>query len=145
MILSGFRSKITRILVRQRYQWIPVRMRFCGSSDAPWSEWYDRGPGIGDPESWSGLITPWHQMQSIHPSKNTDTYLLVPVCKFHWQVTSALLLPFASSWWKLTQDATCVTRPLKLQRISPFGTGANAAPMYFLRFRREAAENWACR
>ena len=104
MIWSGFRSNITRILVRQRYQWIPVRMRFCGSSDAPWSEWYDRGPGIGDPESWSGLITPWHQMQSIHLSKNTDTYLLVPVCKFHWQVTSALLLAFASSWWKLTQD-----------------------------------------
>lgn len=64
-----------------------------------------RGSGIGDPESWSGLITPWHQMQSIHLSKNSDTYLLVPVCKFHWQVTSALLLAFASSWWKLTQDA----------------------------------------
>lgn len=75
-----------------------------------------------------------------------------PPIKKHWHLpfSSSLQVSLTSNFcfiarfcffmMKTDTRRTCVTHPWKLQRISPFGTGANAAQMYFLLFRREAAE-----
>ena len=103
--------------------------------------------GPGDRGSWI-LVRIDHAMASdaINP----------PIKKqWHLPFSSSLQVSLTSNFcfiarfcffmMKTDTRRTCVTRPWKLQRISPFGTGANAAQMYFLLFRREAAENWACR